>query len=116
MEKEALHQVNDVDGAIEVYKEFSRMLYELSEDYEKQLNSSLHLLETQHTEEIITIRNALRLRNKFRSCFVRAVRLAFRFVRRILTVLGLKKLLKRSGLFRILAEKGLIEKLNRKRG
>jgi len=115
------------------FKELSLLLHKLSNEYENQLKQSLASQTTQQLEVAIQKLNEaaqrmdllsdkmdalekLKKSRSFRGIIIRIIRFAYRCVRKVLTLLGLKKIITRSRFYRNLSNRGLVEKLSRRRG
>ncbi|MCL2424829.1 MAG: glycosyltransferase [Oscillospiraceae bacterium] len=119
-----LINADDVSDSIEHFKEFSLLLHNISDEYEKQLQQALHNQSVQLNATMVEQMNVatqqmielVRQNNRrpIRSFFVKALRFIYRVIRKIFSILGLKNVAKRNGIFRRLQEKGVVEKLSHK--
>jgi len=124
-----------IEDTIKHFKEFSLLLYKLSNEYENHLNQALSNqnalnfdASTKRMDETIHLLNLAIERfdtftqqatknmtppkkRRIKSFAIRISRFIFRVVRKTVTMLGLTKLIKRSKLYRNLFTKGVIEKL-----
>jgi glycosyltransferase involved in cell wall biosynthesis len=101
----------NVEDSIEQFREFSKLLYDVSEDFQAKLWDTSRSYEAQ----IQALHNHYQRQNPFKLLFVQAVRFAFRCIRKVISVLGLKEPLKRSRAYKALQKKGIFDKLNRRR-